>query len=73
MAMVNYDLLFMAQGAIDTVYKEELEMLYDDCSKTLLMPFMFWIFGLNLSLASPTIYTREGFLFFYPLYAPWWA
>jgi hypothetical protein len=38
-----------------------------------MMPFMFVVFGLNLSLTSPTIYTREGFLFYYPLYTPVWA
>ena len=72
-AMVNYDLVFMAQGAIDTIYKDEMDKFYNDMSKTVLMPFMLIIFGLNLSMCSPTIYHNEGFLFFYPLYEPTWA
>ena len=72
-AMVNYDLLFMAQGAIDTIYHKELTKCYEENSKTILMPFMFMFFGLNLSLNSPTIYHNEGFLFYYPLYTPTWA
>lgn len=72
-AMVNYDLLFMAQGAIDTIYHKEMSMCYEEYSKTILMPFMFMFFGLNLSLNSPTIYHNEGFLFYYPLYTPTWA
>jgi len=72
-AMVNYDLLFMAQGAIDTIYHKELTKCYEENSKTILMPFMFLVYGLNLSLNSPTIHTNEGFLFYYPLYTPTWA
>ena len=30
------------------------------------------LYGLNLALNSPTVYRSEGFLFFYPLYIPWW-
>ena len=71
--MVNYDLLFMAQGAIDTLYAKEIQKCYDENSKTLLMPLCFMLFGLNLSLNSPTIYHHEGDLFMYPLYEPWWA
>jgi hypothetical protein len=37
------------------------------------MPAAYFLYGLNLALASPTIYTNEGFLFFYPLYTPTWA
>jgi hypothetical protein len=72
-AMVNYDLLFMAQGAIDTIYHKEQTKCYEENSKTILMPCMFILFGLNLAFASPTVYHNEGFLFFYPLYAPKWA
>jgi hypothetical protein len=73
LAMVNYDMLFMAQGAIDTIYSKELTKCYEENSKTLLMPVCFFLFGFNLALASPTIHTNEGFLFFYPLYTPLWA
>jgi hypothetical protein len=71
--MVNYDMLFMAQGAIDTIYSKELTKCYEENSKTIMMPLCFLLFGLNLALASPTIYTNEGFLFYYPLYTPTWA
>ena len=73
LAMVNYDLLFMAQGAIDKIYSKELQKCYDECSKTILMPLNFMLFGLNLAMCSPTIYHNEGFLFYYPLYTPTWA
>lgn len=71
--MVNYDLLFMAQGAIDTVYSKELAKCYEENSKTIMMPLCFVAFGMNLSMLSPTIYHNEGFLFYYPLYTPYWA
>lgn len=72
-AMVNYDLLFMAQGAIDTIYHKEMTKCYEENSKTILMPLMLVMFVLNLALCSPTIYHNEGFLFYYPLYEPTWA
>jgi hypothetical protein len=72
-AMINYDLLFMAQGAIDTIYYKEQDRCYTELSKTIMMPINFLVFGFNLALCSPTIYHNEGFLFYYPLYTPKWA
>ena len=70
--MINYDLLFMSQGIVDTIYAEELEESFEFCSKTVIMPFMFVLWGLNTCLFSPLAYHDEGFLFFYPLYHPTW-
>ena len=58
---------------LDSLYAKEMQRCYDDNSKTLLMPLCFMGYGLNLAVDTPTIYKNEGFLFFYPLYIPWWA
>lgn len=70
--MINYDLLFMSQGIVDTIYSEDLQYSFDYYSKTALMPFMFMLWGLNASVFSPLAYKDENFLFFYPLYNPTW-
>jgi len=67
-SMVNYDLLFMAQGAIDAIYVQEIEKVNEELSHTVMMPFTYWLYGLNHAWTAPTIYHNEGFLFFYPLY-----
>jgi len=71
-AMINYDLLFMSQGIVDTIYSEELQCSFDYFSKTSVMPFMFVLWGINASVFSPLAYHDENFLFFYPLYNPTW-
>ena len=73
LSMIDYDMLFMANGLLDSLYAKEMQKCYDDNSKTLLMPMCFMGYGLNLAVDTPTIYKNEGFLFFYPLYVPWWA
>ena len=70
--MLNYDLFFIAQGVIDGLFSQQMQKCYDDNSKTLLMPFCFFAFGLNLAVNSPTVHKHEGDLYSYPLYVPWW-
>lgn len=43
--------------------------------KTMIAPFMLWIFSLVVSISCPhiTVNADASYLFFYPLYAPTWA
>ena len=36
------------------------------------MPGMFMLYGLNLSVNTPTVHENEGNPYLYPLYVPWW-
>lgn len=70
--MINYDLIFMAQGIVDTIYEKEIEKCFEHFSHTSVMPFMFMLWGANQALFSPSVYHDEGDLFYYPLYNPTW-
>jgi hypothetical protein len=48
--MINYDLLFMAQGIVDSIYEEELDKCYNHYSTTLAMPIMILLWGANIAL-----------------------
>merc|ERR1712178_463521 len=46
LSMIDYDMLFMANGILDGLYIKEMNKCYEDNSKTLLMPLCFMGYGL---------------------------
>ena len=53
LTMINYDLLFMTQGCVDTFFQEELDKCYREFSRTpmSLLAFIYW--GINQGLFLP--------------------
>jgi hypothetical protein len=57
---------------IDQFYMEEILKIRGEIAKTMFAPFNLIIFSIVVSVTSPTVQKREGFLYAYPLYAPTW-
>ena len=68
LTMINYDLVFMCQGIVDTVYRKEQERAIKELSSTALTFVGFLFFFTTYSLTAPTSGENAGYLFNYPLY-----
>eukprot|EP00356_Strombidium_inclinatum_P005144 CAMPEP_0170505448 /NCGR_PEP_ID=MMETSP0208-20121228/50983_1 /TAXON_ID=197538 /ORGANISM="Strombidium inclinatum, Strain S3" /LENGTH=165 /DNA_ID=CAMNT_0010786315 /DNA_START=750 /DNA_END=1243 /DNA_ORIENTATION=- len=68
LTIINYDLIFMAQGIVDQVYAEEQKQAKEELSKTAWMPLGFFLFFLGYAITCPVGFSNSGYDFYYPLY-----
>mmetsp|Transcript_8505 Transcript_8505/g.14316 ORF Transcript_8505/g.14316 Transcript_8505/m.14316 type:complete len:231 (-) Transcript_8505:35-727(-) len=68
LAMINYDLTFMAQGILDNVYEKEIAANFAQLGRTPLAPLFFFVFAFTAAMTEPVVYNAPGDLYFYPLY-----
>jgi len=68
LSKINYDLIFMAQGIIDFLCIEQTTAEWESISKTPWTPFIMMVVQMCIALTMPMNNTREGYLFYYPIY-----
>lgn len=71
LSMVNYDIVFMAQGIVDCFYWKEQDSFIKNTLVAKWGPLMNFNMVI-ISTTMPTVTHNEGFLWFYPLYFPFW-
>lgn len=52
--MINYDVMFMAQGLVDTTFKEEYDKRWEELKDTPLVPLSMFTFFLMYAECCPT-------------------
>lgn len=72
LSKINYDLIFMGQGIIDNLCLEQTTAEWEKVSKTPLTPFLIFGCWFMSAVTSPLNNTREGYLFYYPIFQPKW-
>ena len=72
LAMINYDLVFMAQGILDMAYFKQQVKERDEILSTWKTPFIAILGVCTMAYTSPSVTENEGFIFFYPLYEVKW-
>uniref|UniRef100_A0A7S3CJM0 Uncharacterized protein n=1 Tax=Strombidium rassoulzadegani TaxID=1082188 RepID=A0A7S3CJM0_9SPIT len=71
--MIIYDIVFMIQGVVDTVFEEEQSLGIEYMAESVFGgPLVFFSFTQALSVFSPSVNHDTGFLYFYPLYEQKW-
>lgn len=70
--MVNYDIVFMAQGLVDSYYWDQQTQWFKEIKDSLWYPFIVNLFAFVVATTSPTVTSGVGDLWFYPLYFPLW-
>lgn len=66
--MINYDLIFMAQGLVNQTYSKEMTKIKNELSETVCVIWCFWWFLVIYSISAPTSSNNTGYVFYYPLY-----
>ena len=66
---VNYDIIFFAQGLIDSFYWEKQKGTIETMSKSSVwMVLVLKAMACIISVTAPTVVKNQGFLWFYPMY-----
>ena len=68
LTMINYDLVFMCQGIVDNVYRQEQLKAKAELGKTVVSFFTFYSFYLVWCTTAPMGHENAGYLYAYPLY-----
>lgn len=69
LANVNYDVVFFAQGLVDSLYWDKQEQhLHSIFKESILGPFLCMASACVVAVTAPTVTQNEGFLWYYPLY-----
>ena len=66
--MINYDLIVMAMGLVDTVYMKEQEKARAEILQGPMTFLLIFCFYLQYSICAPVSKIREGNIWNYPIY-----